>query len=98
MKNSKILRRITAIITLAVTAVTLCGCADGCKKSESKKDNTYVEKEIGDMLKAETPYKIVLPEDATSTEEYSAEQIAYYYEQVGGKQMQIVKGGNSEVT
>lgn len=98
MKNSKILRRITAIITLAVTAVTLCGCADGCKKSESKKNNTYVEKEIGDMLKAETPYKIVLPEDATSTEEYSAEQIAYYYEQVGRKQMQIVKGGNSEVT
>ena len=90
MKNKKVLISIISVACALVVAAITTVCLVTCKKN----DTPATEKEIGDMLKAENAYKIVLPEDATATEEYSAEQIAYYYEQVGGKQMQIVKGGN----
>ncbi len=95
MKNKKVLISIISVACVIVIAAITTICMVNCKNNDNK---APVEKEIGDMLKAETPYKIVLPENATSTEEYSAEQIAYYYEQVGGKQMQIVKGGNETLT
>ena len=95
MKNKKVLISIISIACALVVAAITTVCLVTCKKND---DKPVEEKEIGDMLKAENAYKIVLPEDATATEEYSAEQIAYYYEQVGGKQMQIVKGGNETLT
>ena len=63
MKNKKVLISIISIACALAVAVITTVCLITCKKN----DTPVTEKEIGDMLKAETLYKIVLPEDATAT-------------------------------
>ncbi len=81
------------LLSLGMCAMLACSAAVGltaCGKDKGD-SGAYVEKEIGDMLTAKNAYKVVIPDDATATEEYAASEIASYFQQVSGRELQVVK-------
>lgn len=78
--------KIIALVLLMCVSVSLLGVLAACNKD----DGEYVRKQICDMLTTDTEYSVVLPANYTSTQQYAAEQICYYFQQVTGNEMNYV--------
>ena len=79
-------KKIVALVLVVCFSISLLATLAACNKDEEP----YVRKQICDMLTTDTEYTVVLPANYTTTQQYAAEQICYYYSQVTGEEITYV--------
>lgn len=89
MTKKKVIFGLTALLML----VTACFAFVCCNYNNG--DKTLPD--VGEMIvDGQTAYKVVIPSNATATQEYSAQQICSYFAQVTGVTMSyVVDGGEA---
>ena len=86
MTKKKVLFDLTALLKLGTACFAFVCCND------NNGDKTLPD--VGEMIvDGQTAYKVVIPSNATATQEYSAQQICSYFAQVTGVTMSNVDDG-----
>ena len=79
-------QKIIALVLIVCFTMSFLINLTACNKNEKVSER----KEICDMITVNSAYTVVLPIAYTSTQQYAAEQICYYYEKVTGNEMTYV--------
>ena len=83
MTKKRFIFGLTALLMLVTACFAFVGCND------NSGDRTLPD--VGEMIvDGQTAYKVVIPSNATATQEYSAQQICSYFAQVTGVAMSYV--------
>lgn len=86
MTKKKVIFGLTALLMLVTACFAFVCCND------NNGDKTLPD--VGEMIvDGQTAYKVVIPSNATATQEYSAQQICSYFAQVTGVTMSYVADG-----